>query len=109
MSRFQTIEDVRTFCRSVAQLAIDLGDEEIGLMLRKALAAGDTSSPTERLGETILGLEAARKFMDDRYPVAVSYTHLDVYKRQQLGDVNAVADGFRAWLGANPDMVDDHL
>ena len=71
MSRFQTIEDVRTFCRSVAQLAIDLGDEEIGLMLRKALAAGDTSSPIERLGETILGLEAARKFMDDRYPVDV--------------------------------------
>ncbi len=29
--------------------------------------------------------------------------------RTQLGDVNAVADGFRAWLGANPDMVDDHL
>lgn len=61
MSRFQTIEDVRTFCRSVAQLAVALGDEEIGLMLRKALAAGDTSSPTERLGETILGLEAARR------------------------------------------------
>ena len=71
MSRFQTIEDVRTFCRSVAQLATDLGDEQIGLMLRKAVAAGDTSSPTERLGETILGLEAARPFMDARYPADV--------------------------------------
>lgn len=29
--------------------------------------------------------------------------------RTQLGDVNAVADGFRAWLGATPDMVDNSL
>ena len=71
MSRFQTIEDVRIFCDSLAQLAIDLGDENIGLMLRKALAAGNTTSPTERLGETILGLEAARPFMDARYPAEV--------------------------------------
>ena len=71
MGRFQTIEDVRIFCDSVAQLAIDLGDEKVGLMLREALAAGNTQSPTERLGETILGLAAARAVMDARYPADV--------------------------------------
>jgi uncharacterized protein YutE (UPF0331/DUF86 family) len=28
---------------------------------------------------------------------------------RQLGDVTAVADGFRAWLRANPDLLDDSL
>ena len=71
MSRFQTIEDVRTFCRSLAKLASDMGDEKVSLILLKALAVGDTTMPTERLGESILGLEAARKIMDERYPPAV--------------------------------------
>ena len=29
--------------------------------------------------------------------------------RTQLGDVTAVADGFRVWLGTHPEMVDDTL
>ena len=71
MTRFQSIEDVRTFCRSLAKLASDMGDEKVSLILLKALAAGDTNMPTERLGESILGLEGARKIMDERYPQAV--------------------------------------
>lgn len=31
MSRFQTIEDIRTFCRSLAKLASDMGDEKVSL------------------------------------------------------------------------------
>ena len=46
MSRFQTIEDIRTFCRSLAKLASDMGDEKVSLILLKALAVGDTTMPT---------------------------------------------------------------
>lgn len=68
MTRFQTTEDVRNFCSSVASLAAELGDESMELMLQEALAVGNTSSPTERLWYTIVGLAAAVEVMDDRYP-----------------------------------------
>jgi hypothetical protein len=67
MNRFRTIEDIRTFCAFLARLASDIGDEKVYLLLQEALAAGNTSSPTERLGEAIRGLSAAREVMDDRY------------------------------------------
>lgn len=68
MSRFQSIEDIRTFCGSVADLAAALGDEWVSRMLWDALARGNTQPPTERLGETLIGFEAALEVMDERYP-----------------------------------------
>jgi hypothetical protein len=65
MSRFHSIEDIRIFCRSLAKLALDMDDDRVCLIPLEALAAGDTNMPTERLGEAILGLEAARRKMGE--------------------------------------------
>lgn len=44
--------------------AKDIGDDRVRRILQEALVVGNTSSPTERLGESIIGLAAAREVMD---------------------------------------------
>lgn len=46
--------------------AKDIGDDRVRRILQEALVVGNTSSPTERLGESIIGLAAAREAMDER-------------------------------------------
>ncbi len=85
MNQFQSTEDIRIFCGFLIQLATDIGDEKARLLLQEALAAGNTSSPTERLGETIEGLLVVREIMlrDDRYSVDVIYEVNEAIKTGQ--------------------------
>lgn len=85
MSRFQSIEDIRDFCDFLLQLATDIGDERTRHLLQETLAANNTSSPTERLGEALKGLLAAREMMlkDDRYSADVISELNEVIKTGQ--------------------------
>jgi hypothetical protein len=65
---FSTVDDIVTFAFSLMLLAAKINDGKVRLILEEALAAGDTSSPTERLGETLIGLSAALELMGDDYP-----------------------------------------
>ncbi|MCZ2115889.1 MAG: hypothetical protein LC131_18950, partial [Anaerolineae bacterium] len=51
----------------------DIGDERTRHLLQETLAASNAFSPTERLGEVLLGLRAVRELIlrDDRYSADV--------------------------------------
>jgi len=52
--------------------AKDIGDDKLSSTLEKELLASNTSSPTERLWGSIIGLDAVLAVMDERYSETVT-------------------------------------
>ena len=69
--------------------------------------SGDRKKCSERINRTLSGATAAVKACPKAYactPRAVSYTHLDVYKRQQYDRYINLLNEFEALFGKDRDV-----